>query len=304
MDPEATNDVDEIVVTDKELFDQALNDTPPEPVAEATPEASPEVAPEPQVSQEDRPRDEKGRFSPKEAAAPVETPQAAAPQAPAPKDQDHRVPLRELLDTRERAQRAEAEAAQLRAWAQQLARQQAQAQQPQDAQQQTIFDNPDQYLAQRVISPLQQWGQVGMMQIKDGLSREMANQQFTETVVNEALADMARYRNTPQGSFAYQQIMSSGHPYGALVKWHQAVKMQQEIGPDPKAWLQKQLDEKKKDPAFQAEILKAVREQQQGSGRPPQVNLPPSLSSVPAAAGRLEDQGDLSDASLFKFATN
>lgn len=300
MEPET--DVDEIVVTDKELFEQAVNDTPPEPAAEVASEATPE----PQEAKADRVRDDKGRFAPKEAA-PAEAPKVAAPQADAPKAEvhDHRVPLRELLDERERRQQMSAELAQLKAWQQQVLFQQQQAQRQQQAPQEptTIFDNPDQYLAQRVVSPLQQWGQMGMMQIKDGLSREMANQQFTEKAVNDALADMQQIRQTPQGDFIYRQIMASGHPYGALVKWHQGVQQQREIGPDPKAWLQKQLEEKKKDPAFQAEILALIREQQKGSGRPSTVSLPPSLSSIPAAAGRLEGQGDLSDSSLYNFAT-
>lgn len=292
---------DEVIeVTDKELFDQA--------VATETPAETKEEAPAPAEAtteeKPDRTRDELGRFAPKEepkAAAPkIEAPKVEAVK-PEPKEEVHRVPLKELLDTRERAQRAEARLQEIErhlAYQTQQRRQQ-QPQQPEV----TIFDNPDQYLAQRVIGPMQQWGQMMVMQNKDQLSREMANQHLGEQVVNEALAYMAQVRQTPEGQFAYHQIMTSGHPYGQLVKWHQEQKMRQEIGSDPKAYRQKLLDEAKKDPNFQAEIVKLVREQQTSSGRPSVVSLPPSLSSVPAAASNSDDRGDLSDRALYAFAT-
>lgn len=99
----------------------------------------------------------------------------------------------------------------------------------------------------------------------------------------------------------FNQIMSQRHPYGALVKWHAHAKMQQQIGPDPNAWLAKQQEAWLNDPKVQAQVVERIQAAQKGSNRPPTVNLPPSLSSMPAAGG--DEQGDLSDASLYRFAT-
>jgi len=46
----------------------------------------------------------------------------------------------------------------------------------------------------------------------------------------------------------------------------------------------------------------AAQQQQNGSGNPPNVSLPPSLSSVPSTSGRNVELGDLSSESLFNFA--
>lgn len=309
----------DVVVTDQQLFDHA---TAPEPAAQApAPEPAPATQqgdqqgqPQPTPQQQDaaqRQRDEQGRFARQQ---PGQQPPQQQPQVPQqqPRTEDHRVPLAELHKERQRAQRAEAEAEQMRqAWQQFQYMQQQEAmrrQQPQEPEQppQTIFDNPDQYLAHTVMNPLRQEGQMAMMQIKDGLSREMANQQFGEQYVTGALQDLASIRHTPQGNFVFNQIMQSGHPYGALVKWHHTAKAQQAIGPDPQAWLQKQQQAWFNDPTVQAKMIEHVRTQQQRNGngqRPPQVNLPPSLSSLPSASGRIEQQGDLSNDSLYRYAT-
>ena len=325
MEPEnnaadSGGDSADIVVTDKELFDHAISTPPPDQPAEAAKVAPEAAPPQPQPQEHpggDRRRDEHGRFV---AGQPPQQPQQQPGQPQQPQQQpqqqrlpeDHRVPLRELLAEREQRQKAQAEMAQMReAWAYfqntQLQPQQ-QPQQPQQPQQvpQTIFDNPDQYLAERVISPLQQWGQDGMLKIKDGLSRAIADQQFGAQAINAALADIASIRYTPQGDFQYRQIMASGHPYGELIKWHQQARAHQAIGPDPNAWLRKQQEAWFNDPNVQARMIEHVRRQQQHPGAnrpPPTVNLPPSLSSLPASSGRLDDQGDLSDASLYRFAT-
>ena len=138
--------------------------------------------------------------------------------------EDHRVPLRELLAERDARQRLEAHAAELTRAVMELQQRtdpNRRAQQQQEPE--TIFDNPDQYLNTRVMNPLRQEATRYMMQMKDGLSREFANTQFTQPVVDAALAAMAQFRHTPQGNFVFNQIMSAGHPYGELVKWHKQV---------------------------------------------------------------------------------
>jgi len=146
---------------------------------------------------------------------------------------------------------------------------------------------------------------MAMLQIKDGLSREMANQQFGEKAVQAALDEITKVRMTPQGDFAYRQMMASGHPYGALVRWHAQARAQQAIGNDPNAWLRARQQEWVRDPNAQKAVLEYLRQQQtqQGRGQPPSVQLPPSLSTLPGSPAGAEPIGDLSDASLYAFAT-
>jgi hypothetical protein len=121
---------------------------------------------------------------------------------------------------------------------------------------------------------------------------------------------MASIRYTPNGDHIFRQIMSSGHPYGALVRWFQAARAQQAIGPDPSAWMQKQRQAWLDDEQMQAEAARRYyarqqnqQHQQQGvRGQPPNVQLPPSLSSLPSSSGRQDVGGDLSDASLWRAA--
>ncbi len=304
----------DIVVTDRQLFDSALENPEPQQQPEQRQQQPQQSAQQeqrsPQLEQRqepqqpgEQPRNEKGQFAPRQQQPqPQQPPQAAAAQQG--QQQDHRVPLRELLDERERRYRLQAEADQMRnAWAQlqQQALAYQQAQQPQ-----TIYDNPEQYLHHNVMQPLRNEGHMAMLQIKDGLSREMANAQFGEQQVNAALQAMASVRYSPNGDHVFRQIMSSGHPYGELVKWFNYARAQQAIGPDPEAWLNKQREAWMNDPRVQAEVMRRQQQQlqqRQQRGGQPNVQLPPSLSSLPASSGRVDQGGDMSDASLFAFAT-
>ena len=298
-------------ITDRQLFDQATAPDPTPSPSPSQPSQSPQTpsdaggatdAPPPSTRPDlqpqqpeqqpgQQPRAPDGKFAPKQA----QQPQQRMPE-------DHRVPLREMLDERERRQRIEAEYNQLL----QHIQQQQRAQQPQGPE--TIFDAPDEYLNQRVIAPLRQEMQMEMMRRTDAQSREFANVQFGEQVVNAALADIAKIRQTPQGEFVFRQIMGAGHPYGELVKWHNQARAQAAIGNDPQAWLRQQQQAWFNDPKVQEAMANHLRQkyaqqqQQNGSGNPPNVSLPPSLSSVPSSSGRGVELGDLSSESLFNYA--
>lgn len=298
------------VITDRQLFDQA---TAPDPTPSPSPAPSqplqtpsdtggatdapppstrPDLQQQPAQQQQpgQQPRTPEGKFAPKGQPQQQRQPE------------DHRVPLREMLDERERRQRIEAEHQQLLAYVQ------AQQQQQKPQGPETIFDAPDEYLNQRVIAPLRQEMQMEMMRRTDLQSREFANAQFGEQAVNVALADLTRIRQTPQGDFVFRQIMEAGHPYGALIKWHQQARAQAAIGNNPQAWLRQQQQAWFNDPKVQAAMAQHLRQQyarqqqENGSGNPPNVSLPPSLSSVPSASGRNVDLGDLSSESLFAHA--
>ena len=302
-------------ITDQMLFDQAVSAHDPTPSPSSAPAPSqpsqspsdtggatdappPSTRPDLQLQQPEQqpqpgqqPRTPEGKFAPK-----------GPPQPQQRQPEDHRVPLREMLDERERRQRIEAEYNQLL----QHIQQQQKAQQPQGPE--SIFDAPDEYLNQRVIAPLRQEMQMEMMKRTDAQSREFANVQFGEQVVNAALADIAKIRQTPQGEFVFRQIMAAGHPYGELVKWHNQAKAHAAIGQDPQAWLKQQQQAWFNDPKVQEAMAQHLRQkyaqqqQQNGSGNPPNVSLPPSLSSVPSSSGRGVELGDLSSESLFAHA--
>jgi len=142
------------------------------------------------------------------------------------------------------------------------------------------------------------------MKVKDDVSRTQANMQFGEQEVNAALVDIGRIRQTPQGNFVFNQIMQSGHPYGELVKWHRTVRTQQAIGANPQAWLRQQQQAWAENEKVQDYVMQ-MRAKRLGAqkGNPPNVQLPPSLSSVRSSSGRMDNGGDLSSASLYDFAT-
>jgi len=297
------------VVTDRELFDHSVA---PEPSPAPAPAPSEQPSPAPAPTQQQQPettgqpgqpaRDDRGRFAPQQGQ-PQQPPQQRPPQQQQPQQrqpEDHRVPLRELLEERERRQRIEMEHQQL------MAHLQRQQQPPPGPE--TIFDGPDDYLQQRVMQPLRQEGYQMMLQVKDGISREMANNQFGEQVVTAALSELMKVRQTPDGDLAFRKIMASGHPYGELVKWQQQQRAHAAIGNDPQAWLRQQQQTWFNDPRVRAAMLESIRagaggQQQQGNGRAPNVSLPPSLSTVPGTSGRESDLGDLSSESLFAYAT-
>jgi hypothetical protein len=321
-----TESADEVVVTDQDLYDHAMSNEPSSP---PTPEAPPAQAESTPAEATGQARDDKGRFAAKDveaardqakaaqAAAPQPQPQAQAPQAPKPQPQpkaeDHRVPLRELLTERAERQKLETQVQQLteafnylrqNGQMPQQGAPQGQPQPPPASNPQQLFEQPDQYLQQNVITPLQSWGAQEMMKIKEGISRDYANDKYGEKVVNDAFEAMKKVRYSPDGNFAYQQIMASGNPYKSLVEWHKKQRAHEAIGADPDAWLKQKQTEWLNDPAAQKAMVELIRRQQTSApaAQPPNVSLPPSLSSIPAASARVEPLGDLSDASLFAHA--
>src|SRR5262245_21008863 len=175
---------DDVVVTDRQLFESALESPEPQPAAEPQPEpsapsAEPPAEPpqQPQEPQQpgEQPRNARGQFAPRQPQQP-QPPQGG----PQPQPPPHQVPLRELLDERERRYRIQAEHDQMRrAWAELQQQQYQAALAAQQAQMpRTIYDNPDMYLQHNVVQPLRNEGHMAMLQIKDGLSREMANAKF------------------------------------------------------------------------------------------------------------------------------
>ena len=301
------NSTDTNTITDRQLFDHAISTPDPTPAPDTSQPSSSQPSSTPSQGQASeqpastrpdlqqgaqtpgQPRDPQGKFAPK-------------PQGQ--QGQQHNVPLAELLKERDARQRLEAHASELTRAVMDL-QQRLSPQQPQQPQgPETIFDDPRAYLDQHVMQPLRQEGQMYMMKIKDDVSRTQANMQFGENEVNAALTDMGRIRQTPQGNFVFNQIMQSGHPYGELVKWHRTVRTQQAIGANPQAWLRQQQQAWAENEKVQDYVMQ-MRAKRLGAqkGNPPNVQLPPSLSSVRSSSGRMDNGGDLSSSSLYDFAT-
>ena len=300
------NSSDTNTITDQQLFDHALNSPDPTPAPSSPPSSEPSLPPSQGAQASERPastrpdlqqgaqtpgqpRDPQGKFAPK-------------PQGQ--QGQQHNVPLAELLKERDARQRLEAHAQELTRAVMDL-QQRLSPQAPQQPQgPETIFDDPKAYLDQHVMQPLRQEGQMYIMKVKDDLSREQANMQFGAQEVNAALAQMQQIRQTPQGNFIFNQIMQSGHPYGQLVQWHRQARAQAAIGANPQGWLRQQQQSWANNEKVQDYVMQ-LRAKRLGAQKvnPPNVQLPPSLSSVRSSSGRMDNGGDLSSASLYDFAT-
>jgi hypothetical protein len=280
-------------VTGQEIFNEAVADAPPqeevapEPVKAEEPKAE---APE-ESKAEGRQRDQKGRFAAKEEAPPVE---AAVEPVETPK-QDHRIPLTELLNEREKRQSAER---QREAYQQQLwqLQQQLQAQQkpeePID-----IFANPEAYTAK-----VEQTVEQRFKAIEGNFSLRLAHYKHGE-LFGEAWQEMTN--RTQSGDDAMrQQVLASSDPGETLVQLYQREKLMKEVGPDPMAYVNQKLEAALEDEAFLQKAYEKFKAK--AGGQSPQaknkIELPPSLNKV-ASAGAVDGDTDMSGGSLYHFAT-
>ena len=279
----------------KDIFDAATGDEDLGPEHELGPEPAPEPG------DKERARDESGRYkATKEASAgeqppgpdakatqtpPAEAPAQAEGETQAQPEQTYRVPLNELLSTRERAQAAERERDELKRAIEQIQRQQAQQrQQPQEVP--DVFADPQAY-----TQHLQQSFQQSVAEMRLDMDLQMTEvrhpdvfpkawEAFLQAVGNPA-------RPNPQ---LYQSVMSARSPGNAIVEWHQRESVLQEVGSDPQAYRQRLMDELLNDPAFTAKVLEATR-QNAGSpngSRPGNVTRLPSLNRQTNAGGGRE----------------
>lgn len=271
---------------DKELFESAFQDEAPEQVA----------TPEPETPQE-RPRDEHGRFAPKAQ----EEAQQPAPVLEKPEPKTEGIPswrLKEEAEARraadDRANRLERELEQLRQQAKQP--RQAEPEEPAKPPPEPWDPGYTEYVQKQAAAAAQERYQNAVL----AMAEETAYVRHTQEVVeaakkafNQAIdsgtldqADYARVKNAP-------------NPYSAAVEWHKRQQVFSTVGNDPNAWLEKQLEERLKDPAYQAQLIERIRGTAQPGTRPV-TQLPPSLNKATRAAASAED--DDSDAGLLKSA--
>lgn len=291
-------------LNDQDLYNAATND---EPIAEVTAEPTPEPQAE---ASGDVVRDEKGRFAPKEQVAEAVTEQPQAEVAPQVQpDNAAHVPswrLREVNDAREAAERRYQESeARYQAVERQLAEMRQQAQpkpEPVD-----FYADPDAALKQR-LDPVEQ--RIQQMQVNFNVRASKV--EAVSTYGREAVTEMeksldeAMKTGHPGLSMLRAQMVQSEDPVGVAMQWHQREKLLKETGGDLSAYKSRTLEDALKDPAFLAKALEAAKSQasgQQPGTRTNLVQLPPSLNRAASSGSPHDDAGDMSDASLYGYAT-
>lgn len=277
-------------MADKELFESALT--------------------EPETAPSEPARDERGRFAPKveatEAPEAVEEPEVPVEQheepKPEPKDNQGIPPwrLREEAEARRAAEERANQAAQQLAEMQRRIAQIEQNKQPEKVP--DIFEDPNAFVDHGVrsaIDPVKQ----EIARTKEFYSRLFAEKEFGAEKVKaayDAIAQGMQMRD-PEAVGVYQRAMQSMDPYGDIIRWHQQKTVYSQIGSDPNAWFEKQLEERLKDPAHQAKLIERIRGNVQ-PGQRPITQLPPSLNKVAAAVSSDDDGEDNTDAGLLKTA--
>lgn len=296
-------------VSDADLYQSAVADEPVDQGTETPPER---VEPEHKADATGRLHAPDGKFAPKTQADAAPTQQPSTEQAPKTDDEGAQVPswrLRELREQREaaerRAQDKERENLELQTHLRSMdARLRQLTETPKEPP--DFYADPAAFVDDRLNPARQELGQQ-LGQMKEGFSKLIAIDKFGEEAVTAAYSELEKQMREGSGQPDYARIMRSAHPYGELVKWHKSHVAKQTVGDDPSAWFEKQLEERLKDPTYQGKVLERIRGTANGTpqnGSAPKVVLPPSLNKV-ASAARVtgEDDGDLSDASLYRHAT-
>lgn len=237
-----------------------------------------------------------------QAKAPAETPaQAEQPSAQPVAGQQaqedaHRVPLRELLDERDKRQALQRQIEELR--------RQIPAKEAPKAPE--FWEQPEGNIDHRVQQAVQPLVQEFIMQ-REQTSRALAAIQYGEDTVNEAYKDLETriQSGDPVARFDYQRVMAQPNQYAALVQLHQQRKALNEIGNDPNAYREKLLSEALNDQAFLAKALEAAKAKAASSpsvvtyAAPGKAKGLPSISNVGAAGSVGASNADISDDDMF-----
>ena len=294
---------------DRELFQSTME---PEPKAE--------TQQEPEPASQERPRDEQGRFAPKqEQVEPVKAkqPLQAAPTPADPtKDEGGQVPswrLREVSEARQAAERrAEDASRQAYAIQQQMAemRRQMEAFQKPKSEPTEFFANPDQAIQER-LSPIEERFAQLESRMRLNSSRAMAVVMHGKETVAEMEQTIAKAIDAghPEMQALSMRMRQSDDPVGIAVDWFKHHKVISETGGDLASYKAKLLEEAMKDPAFQAKAMETWRgtAQQQAAqpGARPNIQLPPSINRATGsgASNAGSDDIDINDGrAMFNYA--
>lgn len=270
-------------VSDQEIFNEATTETKPE--------EAPKEERNTEEVKEDRLRDEQGRFTKQEE----ETPVVEVKAEPELDKQDHRIPLTELLNEREKRQAAERKAEMIeQQTSQRIAQLQRQFQEATKKPEEPIdiFAQPEAYqqsVEQRMSQKLRE--------MEGNFSLRIAVFKHGD-LFKEAWSEMVSRSNSGDDSLR-QQVLSSADPGETLVTLYKREKVAKEVGDDPAVYRNKVREEALNDPEFLAKALEKARGV--AGTQPTQIKLPPSLNKATASAST--DTDDMSDRSLYSFAT-
>lgn len=276
-------------VSDAELFAAALDDDVQDKA----------LAPEPEVQEEVTPQADAEPAPEATEEAPQQPPAEKQPEPP----QGHQVPLSELLNTRERAQKAEREVEEFRRELAQLRQQMTSQAQPQ---QQRELPDPlhdpagyAQYIQEQVEARAQHLRVSGSLQD--------AHEQHGEAF--EAAFKAADQAIRQGDASLNDRIRNAANPGRFIMNWHKQQETLRETGGDITAYreriIQEQRETLKNDPAFRAALIAEMRSQAASSNAPTAnvTSLPPSLNRAPAAARQTVDtDAQMSDRELFQDA--
>jgi hypothetical protein len=230
--------------------------------------------------------------------APVE------PQTPPTQQTEPAIPPGVLREEKEARRAAERRAQELEARLDAFMRQQQPKQEPR--QKPDMFENPSAFVQEEVSPHLSQL-QAELVRTRETYSQLFAEQKHGAEKVQAAfnwIKDGLAQRD-PEIIQTYQRAMQTANPYDVITRAHLQRQTISEIGDDLPGYRNRVLEEAMKDPAFQAKVIEATRQQAQQSGqtiaRP--VSSLPSITKVGAAALPSGQEAEMSDAELFAAAT-
>lgn len=278
-------------VSDQDLFDQANADEAPadEAVVEAPEAVAEQVA--------EQPRDEQGRFAAQAEEQPAPT-AVETPATPPVDDNAAMVPSWRVREINEEKRALAEKVAAFEAERLQWQRQQATPAAPAP---EVKAEKPD-----PLLDP-------------EGYEKYLESKFEEKLLNNHREASLAQAHRTYKTEFeeayaaAQKQVdpvlrtmmQNSRDPGETLIQWHREQKTRAEVGNDPNAFFDRRLEAFLADPANQAKVLERIRggAQQQPGGRPPPVNLPPSLTrATNASSATSADDDDVSDDGLWRHA--
>lgn len=267
----------------------------------------------------ERARDEQGRFAAKEPeveakpepekveAKPEPVKEQQQPEAKDAKD-EAAVPswrLREVGEARQAAERRAEEAQRqtyaLNAQLQQMQNELAQLRKPKE-EATDFFVDPDKALQQRLSPVEERFAKLETeMRLNSSKALAVAMHGAPAIAEMEKAVEQAAQANNPDIPALAEQMRRSHDPVGVAMAWHQRSKLISETGGDIGKYKERILGEAMKDPAFLKQALEAARSAA-GQQSSPAINLPPSLNKTAGSAASAPDDGDVSDAALFRQA--
>lgn len=207
---------------------------------------------------------------PVQEVAPEPEPPEATGEPPAEppaaqEDSNRPVPITALLDEREKRQEAQRKAEEAERRAKDLEQRLAAMQQPQPTV--DFKDNPQAVIEHRLLNERLNTSEIVAAQAHGQDVVEAAKQAFVEAARKDPLLLQQAHRQT--------------HPYDFVVKWHKQQSLLSQIGNDPDAWINAQVEARLQERLAQPPAPKAP---------------PPSMARAPAAGGESIKPGNAFDA--------